>query len=181
MKKLYIPLLLVFIIAAAFMQQGCDILNNLFLNQSLKQSIVATGSTNPITQSEMFCLSDYDAFNDNVDDIQGIKYLSAAYFTEKYSPSDLGATNITVTLRSTSDNEDIFTVNIPNASASNYINNPYKIELNANDIAKFNQYLAEFKTNDCYYAKLSLNATGSGTEYSLTGRIEIVIEMEMKP
>jgi hypothetical protein len=180
MKKLYASLLLLFIIVAALTEQGCDILNNLFLNQALKQPIKTSGDTNPIYNSETFCLSKYDAIDDNIDNIIAITYVSAAYFTESYLPSDLGATDIKVTLKA-EDGTVIFVASIPNASASNYVKNPYEIELSANEIALFNQYLADYENSDCYTAELSLNATGSSTPYSLTGRIEIVVQMEIKP
>ena len=184
MKKLYIPILLVFIIAAALVEQGCDILNNLFLDQALKQTIVTSGNNSIIEQAETFCLSDYDAFDDNVDNIESITYVSAAYFTESYS-SGLTGTNIQVTLYA-GDTEFapmIWQVTIPFGQASDYVDNPYEIMLTPDQITEFNSALENYEINDCYTAKLTVEDVNDndGAPYSLTGRVEIVVQMEIKP
>jgi len=182
MKKLYTLLLLIFVIIAAITEQGCNILSNLFLNLPIKQTIATSGSDNVIFETESFCLSDYEAYNDNVDEVQSIKYVAAAYFTESYSPSDLNASNIVATLYASDGFTVIFQVFIPYAEPDDYVNNPYEIELTPEQIALFNQLLADYENNDCYTAELRVqDVSGSSTPYQLTGRIEIVVELEIKP
>ena len=182
MKKLYASLLLMFIIVAALTEQGCDILNNLFLDQALKQTIVTTGNNSVIFDSVSFCLSDYEAIDENIDNVIGITYVSAAYITESYSEG-LTGTNIVATLYAGDGVTVIWQEVIPFGSASDYVNNPYEIELEPEEIALFNQYLADYENNDCYYAKLTVENVNdnNGPPFSLTGRIEIIIDMEIQP
>lgn len=181
MKKLYTLLLSIFIVVAAITEQGCDILNNLFLDQPLKQTIIVTsGNGDDIFESKSFCLSDYDAFDDNVESIESLTYVSAAYFTVSYSDG-LTGTNIVVTL-TTGISDTVWQVTIPFGQASDYVNKPYKIKLTDEQIQKFNKYLAAYENNDCYTAELKVEkVNGDSTPYSLTGRVEIIVQMEIKP
>ena len=83
MKKIYKYkykfLILITFIALSI--QSCDILNNFFLNLPLKQSVTSTGNGPTIFETETFCLSDYDAYADNIDEIQSVTYLAALYRT----------------------------------------------------------------------------------------------------
>ena len=184
MKKLYTLLLFAFIVIAAITEQGCDILNNLFLDQPLKQTIKTEGSSNDIKEIKTFSLSDYDAFDDNIENIVGITYMSAAYFTETYSDSLTGK-NIIVTLYAGFDDSGpvVWSVTIPFGQASDYVKKPYKIKLTPDEIAEFNRYLADYEKNDTYTAELKVESVNDddGPPYSLTGRIEIIVQMEMKP
>jgi hypothetical protein len=184
MKKLYTLLLFAFIVIAAITEQGCDILDNLFLDQPLKQTIVTTGSSNDIKEIKTFRLSDYDAFDDNVESIESLTYVSAAYFTEDYS-TGLTGTNIVVTLYAGFDNSGpiVWSVTIPFGQASDYVKKPYKIKLTPDEIAEFNRYLADYENNDTYTAELKVENVNDddGAPYSLTGRIEIIVQMEIKP
>jgi hypothetical protein len=184
MKKLYTLLLFAFIVIAAITEQGCDILNNLFLDQPLKQTIVVkSGSGSDIKDIKTFSLSDYDAFDDNVESIESLTYVSAAYFTEDYSPG-LTGTNIVVTLYAGdgTDGPLVWSVTIPFGQASDYVKKPYKIKLTPDEIAEFNKYLADYENNDTYTAELKVeNVSGDSTPYSLTGRVEIIVQMEIKP
>ena len=182
MKKIYIPLLLLFVIVAALTEQGCDILNNLFLDQALKQTIETTGNNSDIQNSKPFCLSDYDAIDDNIDNIVSITYVSAAYFTESYSEGLTGQ-NIVATLYAGDGVTVIWQVTIPFGVASDYVNNPYEIVLTPEQVAAFNSYLANYENDDCYIAELIVQNVNDndGPPFSLTGRVEIVVQMEIQP
>ena len=182
MKKIYIPLLLIFIIAAAFVEQGCDILNNLHIYVPLKQTIVISGSSTNPSSSAQFSLSDYEQFKDNKGSIQDISYLQAAYATVSYSPG-LHGTNIMVTLRANSDNSTIFSQHIPFVSASQYVNQPITIGLTGAEIALFNRYLANYDNSDSFTAELELQnvSDDDGPPFSLTGEVTFIIELEIKP
>ena len=81
MKITYKYLFLVLITITAFLSQSCDILENFFLNLPLKQGITSTGTNTTVDGSETVYLSDYDAYADNIDEIENIKYLAALYRT----------------------------------------------------------------------------------------------------
>lgn len=158
---------------------SCSQFENLFLNLPIKKKIVASGSGPTVFESELFCLSDYDAYNDNMDDIKAIKYVSAAYVTLSASPG-LQGSSLTASLFKSAGITPIFSIALPNPVAATYINNPYKLELSQAQIAAFNASLANYKNEDCFVAELRItNVSGTGNPpYTLTGQIEIVVELE---
>jgi hypothetical protein len=180
MTKIYKPLL---IFCTSFIFLGfnsCDVLEKLFLNLPIKQTITADGNGPDIFEVETVCLTDYDAFNDNVDNIQSIKYLSAAFHSLDWTPSNLGGRNISATLYDC-DSTIILEQSIPDeALASDYFENPYEFVLTDDEIALFNQYLANYELCDCFSAELRVDpVTPTGEPfYSLTGVVEIVVEIE---
>ena len=81
MKKLYKYIFLFLVSFIFFFNQGCDILENFFLNLPLKQPITTTGNGPVISETEVVCLAEYDAYQDNIDEIQNVVYVSALYRT----------------------------------------------------------------------------------------------------
>lgn len=182
MKKLYKPIL---IFCTSFIFLGfnsCDVLEKLFLNLKVSEEFNAVGDESEILDSlENICLSDYDAFKDNFDKIQTLKYVSAAYYSLEWTPSDLGGNNIRATLYDCDDNI-ILQQNIPMALASDYFENPYEFILTPDEIAVFNQYLANYQNCDCFSAVLSISPVtpANSPPYTLKGMVEIIIEIEAK-
>ena len=180
MKKIYKPVL---IFCAAFLFLGmnsCDLLEQLFLNLALKETITAVGSDDIIgTASD--CLSNYEAYNDNKDDIKEIKYVSAAFRTLDSTPSNLGGDSLSTTLYDC-DGNIILEQTLPTAVASAYINDPYELLLTQAQIDNLNQYFANHNTCNCFTAELKVKqVTPTGeTFYSLTGVVEIIVEIEAK-
>jgi hypothetical protein len=200
MKMAYKYIFLVLITITAFVSQSCEILENFFLNLPMKQGITATGTNTTISSSETVYLSDYDAYADNIDEIESVTYLAALYRTlprgENQSPPPdsldltpgLSGTNIQVTVTD-GDGNLVFTRSLPSAEAEDYIDTPYMVELNGDEITLLNQYLADFKAPD---KRDLLSFTGTitmdgvppppaGEINVLPGMVEILLELEIKP
>jgi hypothetical protein len=181
MKKLYKPIL-IFCISIIFLGfNSCDVLEKLFLNLKLSEDFHVTGPGPDISEIVNDCLTNYDAFNDNVDKIQTLKYVSAAYYTTGAVPSNLGGTNIRATFQDCFENV-IFEQSLPTATASDYFENPYEFVLTADEIAAFNQFLANYETCDCFTAVLLVEQVtpANSAPYTLAGIVEIIIEIEAK-
>lgn len=181
MKKLFKSLFAFLVILISFASISCDQFENIFLNLPIKQEITASGNGPDISETKAFCLSDYDSYNDNIDDVEAIKYVAAAYFTIT-STADLQGTGITATLYKGDGITPLFSVTLPTAVASDYINNPLEIELTQQQIDLLNDYLADYQNNDCFVAELYVaNVSGTaGPPYSITGQVELVVELKLK-
>jgi hypothetical protein len=200
MKMAYKYIFLVLITITAFLSQSCEILENFFLNLPMKQGITATGTNTTISSSETVYLSDYDAYADNIDEIESVTYLAALYRTlprgENQSPppdsldltSGLSGTNIQVTVTD-GDGNLVFTRSLPSAEAEDYIDTPYMVELNGDEITLLNQYLADFKDPDkrdllSFTGTITMDGVpppAAGEINVLPGMVEILLELEIKP
>jgi hypothetical protein len=183
MNKLYKPIL-IFCTCIIFLGfNSCDILEKLFLNLKLSEEFHATGNGPDIFDTVEDCLSnpDNDEFNDNVDKIQTLKYVSAAYYTTGAIPSNLGGNNIYAEIRDC-DGNIILTQSIPMAFASDFFEDPYEFILTDDEIATFNQYLTNYQNCDCFTAELSVEQVtpANSAPYTLDGVVEIIIEIEAK-
>jgi hypothetical protein len=196
MKNIYKPVFLILIMITSLSFQSCDILQNFFLNLPIKEPIVSIGNGPTISEIKTFCLEDYDAYSDNIDDIQSVTYVAALYRTltaaENSSPPPdsvyltpgLAGQNIIVTVVD-GDGVLIFSRTLPTAVAADYIDTPYKIELTTSEITLLNNYLAQYKdgANLCFTATLTMNniSAGSGPPYTLTGQVELLLSVEIAP
>jgi hypothetical protein len=199
MKNKYIYIILSLVAFIVFLNQGCDILNNFSLNLPLKQGITATGNNTTISSSKTVHLSDYDAYSDNIDKIKNIKYLAALYRTlprgENPSPPPdslnltpgLTGENIIVSVTD-GDGNLVFTRNLPSAAADDYLTTPYEVKLTDDEIILMNEYLAEYKDpvkreTLNFTGTITMNniSAGSGPPYTLTGQVEILVELEIEP
>ena len=145
-------LLLVITTIESFISTGCDQFQNIFLNLPIDKEITATGSGPDIFERETICFTDYDSFNDNIDDVEEIKYVTSAFFTIS-STAGLQGTGIIATLYKGDGITPLFAFTMPSVVADDYKNNPLKLELNQQQIELLNTYLADYKTNNCFVAK----------------------------
>jgi hypothetical protein len=119
MKKLYKPLL-IFCTSIIFLGfNSCDVLEKLFLNLKVTEDFSATGNGPDIFEIVFDCLTNYDAFNDNADKIQTLKYVSAAYYTIDATPANLGGSDISATFRDC-DGNLILEQSMPTKSYTSY-------------------------------------------------------------
>ncbi len=186
MKNIYNHGFLILIVIVAMLFQGCEILENFFLNLPLKQPITSSGSNTTITEFENICLQDYDAYSDNIDEIQSVEYVAALYRTldsPQLTPG-LAGQNINVTVVD-GDGILIFSQDLPTAVAGDYIDTPYEIELTTSEISILNEYLAQYKENQnlCFTATLTMSniSAGQGPPYTLTGQVELLLSIELAP
>ena len=183
MKKLYVPLLLLFIVIAALTEQGCDILNNLFLNMPIKESLEYSGSDTQIYIQKHFCLDDYDEFDDNIDNIEAVKYVGALYRTDSCSAGLHG--NAVLRLLKNDGVSEIWNVKIASWNAGDYTKDKgvFEIHLEPAEIDSFNVYVSNFANNVCFYAELLVTDVGADNDppYDLYGKVELVVELDIKP
>lgn len=179
--------------------QGCDILTDFSLNLPLKQGITVIGSNTTINNSNTVYLSDYDAYSSNVENIKSIKYVAVLYKTlprgeNPFPPPDsvdltpgLVGEKINVNIKD-GDGNLVFSRDLPSAAADDYLVNPYKIELTDDEIMLMNKYLEGYKdpaisemlsfTGEITMSNIS---GGSGPPYTLTGEVQILLELKMEP
>lgn len=169
------------ILSSTIIFVSCDQFENVFLNLPISKEITATGNGPDIFERETICFTDYDSFNDNADDIEEIKYVTSAFFTIN-ATAGLQGTGIIATLYRGDGTTQLFSFTMPSAVADDYKNNPLKLTLNQQQIDLLNNYLANYKTNNCFVAELRVaNVTGtSGPPYSITGKFEMVVELKVK-
>lgn len=158
---------------------SCDELENLFINLKISQEVTASGD-DPISSIASFCLDDFDEIDDNFEDIEEINYVAAAYRTISSTPGLTG--DISASIVSDDDGVTIFSFTILDVQVEDFIENPFEIVLTQEEINLFNSYMADYKNKNCYTTTLSVTniSAGSGPPYTLTGIVEIVIEIEAK-
>jgi hypothetical protein len=204
MKKMYKNIFAILLIIILISNQGCEvqneILNNYFLNLPLKQGITATGSNTTIFEQGTFCLSDYDDYENYIEEIQSIKYLAALYRTlpaavnpspppdSLYLTPGLVGEKINITVID-GDGNLVFSRDLPTAAADDYVDTPYEIELTGDEIIQLNEYLAGFKDPAkreflCFTATITMNNIPPppvGETNTLTGQVEVLLELEILP
>lgn len=182
MNKIFKQLLLFIGIIITIGILSCDEivnLENLFINLKISQEITGTG-IDLLDTTATFCLSEFDELNDYKDDIEKIKYVAAAFRTDSSTPGLTG--DIFASIVSDDDGVTIFSFTILDAQVEDYIENPYELDLTQEQIDLFNAYLADYANKDCYTTTLSVTniSAEDGPPYTLTGIVEIVLEIEAK-
>jgi hypothetical protein len=169
------------IFASLLFFNGCDELNKLKVNVPLIVNFSTSGTNTQLTESESFCLSDYEDWRENQEDVNSATFVSAAYWTESASLGLQG--DVTVVLANQFGDE-LITYTISNYAPASNINIPVTLELNEKQIDAINNYLSLIgdQQNDlCFQASLTLsNITGTATPFQLRGRVEIVIEADVE-
>ncbi len=162
---------------------GCDPFEDYFINLKMDQQFQLIGIGPNIEQQVNFCLTDYDDYNDNVDKIEQIKYLDAAYFTIDAS-QNLSGDNLILKLYQSDGSTLLFEYRLPSFVAADYTNKPLHIQLSQTEKDNLNRYLSEHKQNNCFKAVLSVENVQSDnplTLFFLNAKIEFVAELKLKP
>lgn len=174
---------LLFLLSSFLMLSGCDQLNNLTLNVPLVIYFSSSGpNTSPEPAEADFCLSDYTEWEENQDDIESANYLAASYWTLPGCTPNLKG-DVSVSLFN--NGGLIFMYSLGNITASDYLENPFELELNQSQIEALNSVLNGMADNEaCFSSSLNItNITGdknAAGNFVLNGKVEIVIETEVK-
>lgn len=181
MKKIFFNLIAVSLLSVFFIGSSCDDLTNLPVNVPIVVNFSTSGSNTSITESKQFCLSDYQEWRDNQDGVNGASFVSIAYWTESATPNLQG--DFTVALSDQFGNQ-LFAVTLENVKAADYIDNPFAITLDEAQIQAIDDYLSAIGTdqnNLCFSGSLTIsNISADSSPYQLTGRVEMVIEADVK-
>lgn len=179
MKKL---IALIIIFSLSLLLNSCDPFEEYFINLKMDQQFQLYGIGPNITQQINFCLNNYDDYNDNVDRIEQIKYVDAAYLTLDASEG-LHSDNLSLKLYQSDGNTLLFDYNLSPFVASDYINKALHIQLTQSEKEKINQYLSNHQQNNCFVAVLTAENVQSNNVlpyFSLQAKIEFVAELKLK-
>ena len=177
-KKLFIT---AGIIILSLALNSCDPFDDIYLTLALETEFSTIGAGSNIFISSDLCLSDFDDYNDNKEDLEEIRYVTSAYFTLS-ATQGLQGQNLALTLYQEDGSTQLFRYVIPTFIAANYINNPLEIELTQLEIDNMNAYLTNPQEDKCFVATLEVsNVTASSTPYNLTSKLEFLTELKIKP
>jgi len=181
MKIFFNKLALLSIFVGFTFLNSCDELNNLPLNIPIRVNFSTSGSDSQLIENQSFWLSNVQEWRDNQENINSANFVSAAYWTQSASPGLQGDINVAL---ADENGNLLFSINIPNYKAADNLDTPYTLELSQNQIQALDDYLSTIGNdgNDhSFIASLTIsNITGSSTPYSLTGRVEIVLEADVE-
>lgn len=181
MKKLNRILLFGFILLTSISFNSCDPFDDVFLTLAMETEFSTVGAGSNISISSNLCLSDFDDYEDNKDNLEEIRYISSAYVTIN-ATQGLQGQNLTLTLYQADGNTVLFRYIIPTFVAGSYINNPLEIVLTQQEISNINAYLTNPKEDKCFVATLEVsNVTASSTPYDLSSKIDFLTELKIKP
>ncbi len=182
MKNIYKILFGLLIISSSLIIYSCNPFDDFYLTLVMDTELNAFGAGPNINISSDFCLTDFSDYNDNSDNLEEIRYISAAYFTTS-SSNGLRGENLRLRLYEGDGATLLFEFNVPNFVADNYIDKPLKIDLTPEQINNLNQYLANFRTNNCFKAELTVsNVTDNdGLFFQLNAKMEFLTELKVKP
>lgn len=182
MKHIYKTIFILLIFSSTLLFNRCDPFEDFFLTMTLDTEINAYFLGSNFYGSSDFCLSDFDDYNDNSDNLNEIRYISSAYFTLN-SSSGLKGDTLHLRLYEGDGSTLLIDFKKPNFVADDYINKPLKIDLTNQEINNLNQYLANFKVNNCFKAYLGItNATSNNLLLSqLNAKVEFLTELKIEP
>lgn len=181
MKNMLKKFSFIVIAISFFFVTSCDELSELTLNVPLPIEFHTSGSNTSLSESEYFCLSQYEDWRENQEDIESAKFLTASYWTLDATPNLTG--NVSFSLY----NEFgglLFTVNLGRITVADYIDNPFELELTESQIQILDDYLSDLAAqNKCFQSTLSVTGITGDTNiqgnYELSGKVEIVLETEV--
>ena len=182
MKNIYKILFSLFIFSSILLMNNCDFQDDVYLILNMDTELNAFGVSPAISISDSsdFCLEDFDDYKDNVDNLEGIEYLNAAYFTTQSSNGLKG--NLTLKIYQGDGTTLLCEINIPNFVADDYLSKPLQINLTNQEIENINSYLADYKNNKCFKAKLSVTnvSDNDGGFFQLIGEINFLTRLKVK-
>ena len=183
MKLFFKKFLVLLFFAALVSFNGCDELSELDLNIPLVIEFSPSGTNTTVSETEFFCLSQFEEWRDNQDDIENAQYVAASYWTLAGSSPNL-AGNVSFELYDGFGNL-IFVYNLGNIVAADYLSTPYELSLTADQVEALNSILGDVAGSDgCFTGVLTVtNITGqtnANGEYLLNGKVEIVVEATVK-
>jgi len=181
MKKINRLLLVLFLTLSLLTIISCDPFDDIYLTLAMDIEFSTTGGGSGIDTTETFCLSNFEDYDANKDNIEEIRYVSSAYMTID-ATSGLSAQPFTITLYQEDGVTKLFDYTIQNFVAEDYKNNPLELTLTQQEIAEINAYLIDPKKDKCFVARLvASNVQPSTSQYFLTSKVDLLTELKVKP
>ncbi|HMN24820.1 MAG TPA: hypothetical protein PKE38_09985 [Ignavibacteriaceae bacterium] len=183
MKKLNRLFLFIIIILTSLAFNSCNPFDDVYLTLSLDLDFSVQGFLSNISIPAEICLSDFEDYDDNRDNLEEIKYISAAFLTLAATDS-LAGDNLKLTLYQADRSTMLFQYTKARFTANDYLNAPLEIVLSEQEKSNINNYLKDPQVDKCFYATLELsNITFSGIaqSYSLNSKMEFLTQLKVKP
>jgi len=180
MKKYIIKTVIAVMVLSLFSLNGCilDAFDTLTQNIPYSKEFPLSSSQTTYSNSQTIDLSSSTVYKNYQDKIEEIKFIRAEYRTVSVDPSNLSG-NITITLKDASGNI-LFSRELGQLSASDYIEKPRELTLNSTQIGLINNYLSKL-SNRILIATISVtNIQSSPPNYKLVGAIDVVFRMKSK-
>jgi hypothetical protein len=178
MKKQMKYLIVVLIAITAIMLNGCllDDFNTLTQQIPITVEVHSSTAATSYEQSITTDLNQNNFYADNQSKINSIALVNIAYKTKSVSPTDLTGT-ITITVKQ-SNGLVLFSKIIPGNKPSDYLVNPYELQLTQPEIQLVNAYLA-ILTNRTFITTVNIQTTTNGTK-TIDADIFTVFTMDYK-
>lgn len=182
MKNIYKILFGLLILSSSLIINSCDPFGDFYVTLVMDTELNTIGAGSGINITSDLCLSDFDDYNDNKDNLEEIRYITSAYSTISSSPG-LSGENATLRFYQSDGTTLLFEYALPSFVPANYVNNPLVIKLTQQQVDNLNQYLANYKVNNCFKVQLQVsNVQYSGTPpYYLNAKMEFLTELKVKP
>lgn len=179
MKKIYKVLFGLLTISSMFLFSHCDFQDDVYVNLDMDTELNAFGAGDSVNTSSDFCLDNFDDYSDNVENLESIQYLSAAFFTTEESNGLNG--NLTFRLYQGDGTTLLCEVNVPDFNADDYLDKPLPFDLTDEEINNINEYLANYKENQCFKAELIVTnvSDNDGLYFQLNGRVDFLARLKV--
>ena len=159
---------------------GCDPFDDFYLTLAMDTEFNTVGAGSDIFISNGLCLSDFDDYEDNKDNLIEIRYISSAYMTID-ATQGLQGQNLTLTFYQADGVTVLFQYVLPVFVAADHINKPLEIILTEQEINNINSYFANPQEDKCFVATLRVsNVQPSTTLYTLNTKFEFLTELKVK-
>lgn len=181
MKQIKKLILAVIIVLTSIAINGCDPFDDIYLTLALETQFNTEAPVSNISLTQDMCLSEFDDYNDNSENLKEIKYITAAYFTLDSSNGLHG--DFRLRLYRTDNNALLFDHKVEPFFADSSINNPLAINLDQDEINNINVYLTNPKVDKCFRAVLDVNNASDkdGAPFQLHGKVEFLTELLVEP
>jgi len=178
LNKLFIGIFFLFTLITI---TSCDPFDDVYLTLAMDIEFSTSGFGSSFNIIENFCLSDFEDYDENKDNVEEILYVSSAYLTID-ATSGLSAQTLSINLYQEDGVTILFDYTIQNFVASNYKNNPLEITLTQQQVADINAYLVNPQEDKCFVATLTAsNVQPNTTQYFLTSKVDLLTELKVKP
>lgn len=183
MKKLNKKILTGLIVITLLSFNSCNPFDDVYLTLALDLDFTTNGFFSDIFIPAEVCLSEFDDYDENKDNLEEITYISAAYLTVS-ATEGLAGDSLKLTLYQADRSTMLFQYTKVQFVANDYLNAPLEIVLTQQEKNNINSYLKNPKVDKCFYATLELsNITYSGPSqsYFLNSKMQFLTELKIKP
>lgn len=181
MKKFYKVIFPVIVLIALLFCYSCDPFDDLYLTLSMDLEFNTSGNSSVIFLPASICLSNFDDYKDNRDNIEEINYISAAYLTLS-ATTGLQGDNLKLTFYKADNTTVLFQYTQTHFAAGDYIDHPLEIVLTDQEKTNVNNYLKNPQVDKCFYATLEIsNVSSASQNYTLNSKMEFLTKLKIKP